>query len=100
MPRFSWSEENVIQLKALIAEKLTAGRIAAILSGLLKVRISKNSVIGKCHRDGIELAQTRGGRPRNRTGRRAPSGRACCAFNLGVVFQPRSRRRPSCQCSR
>jgi len=68
MPRFSWSEESLIQLKALIAEKHTAGRIAAILSALLKVRITRNAVIGKCHRDGIKLAQTRQGRPRNPDG--------------------------------
>ena len=68
MPRFSWSEESISQLKALIAEKHTAGRIAAILSALLKARITRNAVIGKCHRDGIALAQTRQGRPRNRDG--------------------------------
>lgn len=68
MSRFSWSEETIIQLKALIAEKHCAGRISEILSAVLKTRISRNAVIGKCHRDGIELAQTRGGRPRNPDG--------------------------------
>ncbi len=68
MSRFSWSEETITQLKALIAEKHCAERIAAILSAVLKVRISRNAVIGKCHREGIKLAQARGGRPRKPDG--------------------------------
>ena len=88
MSRFSWSEESVIQLKALIAEKHSAGRIAAILSGLLKVRISKNSVIGKCHRDGIELAQTRGGRPRNPDGIPRGKRRSVLRVQFGRCVAP------------
>ena len=43
-----WSEDRVDLLKQLYFEGLSASRIAAILGG-----VTRNSVIGKCHRLGL-----------------------------------------------
>lgn len=47
-PAFDWTPESVVQLKALWADGLSAGAIAAEMGGL-----SRNAVIGKVHRLGL-----------------------------------------------
>jgi hypothetical protein len=59
-----WTSTTVETLNSLVAEKHSAGQIAAIMSRLLNVPITRNSIIGKCHRDGISLTGRPVTRPR------------------------------------
>ena len=46
---FNWTPENIEQLKELASKALSASKIAAELG------VTKNAIIGKARRDGIEL---------------------------------------------
>jgi GcrA cell cycle regulator len=50
-----WTDERVEELKALCAEGWSAAEIA----GRMKA-VSRNAIIGRCHRDGIALKRRRG----------------------------------------
>lgn len=51
-PNSCWTDENVDRLRGLVADKLTARQIAAVLG------VGRNAVIGKIHRLGLSLACT------------------------------------------
>lgn len=55
-PRGSWSDERAARLKELVADKQTASQIATVLG------VTRNAVIGKVHRLGIELHTRPGSR--------------------------------------
>ena len=46
---FNWTPENIERLKDLASKALSASRIAA------EFGVTKNAIIGKARRDGIEL---------------------------------------------
>jgi GcrA cell cycle regulator len=54
----SWTDERVAELRALFAESLSAGAIAAKLGG-----VTRNAVIGKLGRLGLHLSPKVKGRP-------------------------------------
>lgn len=54
-----WTEERVELLKKLWNERLSASRIAFEIGG-----ISRNAVVGKAHRLGLEGRENAGGRPK------------------------------------
>lgn len=47
----AWAPPDVTKLKRLVARKLSATRIAIEFNG----RYSRNAVIGKCYREGLQL---------------------------------------------
>src|SRR3990167_962266 len=64
----SWTDIRVAELRRLAAERLTASEIAAALGG-----VSKNSVISKCHREGVMLLSGRNPPRSNGPRKRRPS---------------------------
>lgn len=69
----TWSDKAVAKLKTLAAQELSASKIAEKLCEA-GVYVSRNAVIGKCHRDGIALEQPIGSKPgaRARAGASSP----------------------------
>lgn len=63
----AWTDERVDELKALHASGWSAGMIAAAMEG-----VSRNAVIGKLNRLGLQGGQTKDATPRERK-RRAPT---------------------------
>jgi hypothetical protein len=51
-----WTEERVARLKAMVAEGGSAATIAEAFGG-----VSRNAIIGKCHRLGLDLPLPSGG---------------------------------------
>lgn len=56
---FAWTNEAVNRLTALAQRGYSSGAIAAILSDEYAAPVSRNSVIGKMHRAGIQLEARR-----------------------------------------
>ncbi len=63
----SWTEERIERLKAMWTEGATASQIADELGG-----VSRNAVIGKAHRLGLEARPRRSSRARRRNAMRLP----------------------------
>jgi GcrA cell cycle regulator len=70
---FAWTEERLEQFKALLGRKLTARQIA------IEMGISRNAVIGKAHRSGIQLGNPVGGPHGPRGPRRSRNNSAAFA---------------------
>ena len=51
-----WTVDMVAMLREAVAKKMTAGQIADALSKRFGLRLTRNSVIGKCHRLGIRVS--------------------------------------------
>ncbi len=66
MPRtggFDWTDEAIIELRRLVAIRYSASMIAKALSIKFRINLSKNSIISKARRAGVELL-LRAGRPK------------------------------------
>ena len=58
---YIWPERVVNCMKELISDGLSSTEIAKILQAQFKIKMTRNMVIGKCHREGIQLGQQRKG---------------------------------------
>lgn len=54
----TWTEEEITQLRKLAREGLSGAQIAE------RFGITRNAILGKCHRLGIKLQGKRPGRPK------------------------------------
>lgn len=52
---FNWTEAAVTSLNSMVADRHTSREIAVALSGLFQASVTRNSIISKCHREGISL---------------------------------------------
>ncbi|TAL79983.1 MAG: hypothetical protein EPN75_08820 [Beijerinckiaceae bacterium] len=59
-----WSEPVLIELRRLATQNLQASVIAERLTNFFGFSISRNSVIGKCYREGLSLSESRPSLPR------------------------------------
>ena len=66
----SWTDERIERLKTMWTDGATASQIADELGG-----VSRNAVIGKAHRLGLERAPRRSSRARRRSKKPAPAPR-------------------------
>ena len=51
-----WTADMVAALRAAVAQKMTASQIANALNSMFRLRLTRNSVIGKCNRLEIRLS--------------------------------------------
>jgi len=56
-----WTELSINRMKELIGEGLSGAETAKALQAQFNVKMTRNMVIGKCRRDGIQLTQQRKG---------------------------------------
>lgn len=50
-----WTDKLVSEVAAMLREGLSAAQVARRMSVTLKIKISKNSIVGMCHRRGLKL---------------------------------------------